>query len=297
MELNTFDEVIAYSNTEFQKLVDGIDGLYISRLPKGKSKICTIIPMRGRERHLEQTLSTLIKSKDARQQIQIIVVEHSDVMVGKQICNKFNVGYVWICANGNLFNKCLCHNVGYAVTNSEFVHFHDIDLLVPSNFYSELYKLSQQNFATHCMADRRVMYFHEQISNSIFNGDDWLNYIDNQAHYTIGATGAPGGSIMFNRVLFEIVGGYDAHLYWGYSVEDDSMWQKCSGVVEIGSAGSIKLYHLYHSPLHSEDQPRQQTELKLRNFVNSKEYGYEYMKMSSNLLNQFKSHINKIIAF
>ena len=103
--------------------------------------LVTIIPFKKRTLHLKKTIETLLKSMDqCEKNIKILIVENSKIKLGEEMVKTFNdIEYVWIDSKGRLFNKCICHNVGAYITKSKYLHFHDCDLLVPENFYDQIF--------------------------------------------------------------------------------------------------------------------------------------------------------------
>lgn len=223
--------------------------------------IVTIIPFRNRYFHLEKTLEYLEQSRlNSYYKIGIVIIENSSAPIAKEIAEKYNCHYRWIDSKNKIFNKCISHNIGAYITNSKLIHFHDCDLIVPSNFYNKFLDELRTKDALQCFTKRRVNYLHEYQSKKIFNGENLETFVGDVINYRIGNYGAPGGSIALSRDLFEKIGGFDAHLFWSYSIEDAFFWKKMEIHYPV-SETDIELYHLWHPPSHGKN-PHERFEKK-----------------------------------
>ena len=235
-----------------QELLRCYENVRINKIAE-KYDIVTIIPFRGRWLHLEKTIESLIESSSyANCKIGFVIIENSNEPIFKidNISSKNNIHYRWINSGGKIFNKCFCHNIGAGITDSEFIHFHDCDLLVPYNFYESLINELRKNPAVQAFSGRKVNYIKEEPSINYFNGDDISDIIKNSDNYKEGTFGAPGGSIALSRDLFLNVGGFDPHFFWAYSIEDKFFWEKVEKYNKITTLDDpkIDLYHLWHPP-------------------------------------------------
>lgn len=258
--------------------------------------LVTVIPFRGRHLHLEKTIESLIKSyENCDFNFSILVIENSQNPIGADVANKFNnVHYRWIDSSGKIFNKCICHNVGAGILNTKYIHFHDCDLVVPPNFYGELYKSLIINKAVQAFAGRRVHYLDEDNTKMFFSGLDINSIIDDTNSYKSGTYGAPGGSIAIEKELFLKVGGFDSHLFWAYSIEDNFFWKKVEKYNKIESLDSpaIELYHLWHPPGWGKN-PYERFEKRFYDiFINEKNYE-DYLNTARKIFNEINEHIIK----
>jgi hypothetical protein len=241
--------ISVYSGTKLDSISDEYD-------------LVTIIPFRTRYLHLDKVLDTLNKSRlETDYKIGIVIVENSSEPLSLNIGKKYKeCHYRWIDSKNKIFNKCICHNIGVRLTRSKFVHFHDCDLMVPKDFYSKMLSEIIKKEAIQCFRKRRVNYLHETQSKKIFDGEDPKTFIENGTNYRIGNEGAPGGSIALTRDLFEKIGGFDAHLFWSYSIEDAFFWKKMETKELIGEV-DVEMYHLWHPPAYGKN-PQERTERK-----------------------------------
>lgn len=229
-----------------------IDGIYLAlKNDLRKADITTIIPAKGRSQQLRSTIEHLVDAKKKTSlNVGIIVVELSPSIEHLHVCREFEISYVWVHQLPDVrFNKCLAHNIGYCLSKSDVLHFHDSDLIMESNFY-ELFKnySINKNTALHCMPQKYVRYMTEEESSIILEGKKISDLLKTHTP-TIPEPmqrNAPGGSIAIGRNLFELIGGYDSHLFSGYSAEDQFFWDKIANIVTIPSMNDTDLFHIHH---------------------------------------------------
>jgi len=275
-----------------KELFKCFDGLTVDKCID-EYDLVTIIPFRGRYMHLEKTLETLLaSSNNSPKRIGFIIIENSNESIFN--CDKFNnpdIHYRWINSSGNIFNKCFCHNIGSLISNTKYLHFHDCDLLVPSNFYEEVFNKIELNDVVQCFYNRRVNYLNEIPSIDYFNGEDIESIIVNKQSYKEGGYGAPGGSIAISKDLFEKCGGFDPHFFWGYSIEDAFFWNKVERFKTIITLDDpkIELYHLWHHPAWGKN-PMQGVEKRIHDsFISNNHNWLDYVNKSKELYNRIKN--------
>jgi hypothetical protein len=254
-------------------------------------ELVTIIPFKKRTLHLIKTLDSLVASiNQSGKNIKILIVENSKIKLGEEIIKDFkDVEYRWIDSKGRFFNKCICHNVGTYITKSRYVHFHDCDLLVPENFYDQMFLNLESNKAIQCFSGRSVNYFKEEPSKEYFDGSGIIPLIISTENYMRGGYGAPGGSIALARELYEDIGGFDPHFFWGYSCEDSFFWKKMEYKTQIGLLENpkIELFHLWH-PSASGKSTFERFEQKINQFLNNDNME-SYLKKARELYSMFYS--------
>ena len=257
--------------------------------------IITVIPFRGRTMHLYKTLESLSDSaKNTSAKIGFLVVENSNKPIANDVVDIFDSTYYrWLDSKGKMFNKCLCHNVGAYISSSDILHFHDCDIVVPTDFYPEIIKSLERNQAVQCFTRRRVNYMVEDATKDILSGGDINKILKNYLSFSTGGDGAPGGSIALKRNLFEMVGGFDPHFFWGYSIEDAFFWKKISGITHIFSLDNppIELFHLWHPPSWGKN-PLEHFE---RNIYKKSEQNSEVTKYIEKAVGIYKEILSKIV--
>jgi len=221
-----------------------------------------IIPVRGRMNFAAPMYNSFLKAKEkSNLKIAYTIVEFSDIPEHSKFCKNHKINYVWIQSEKNeLFNKCLCLNVGALFTvKSKYFLFHDIDCLIQSDFFEKLF----QNIATknckaiQCFHGRRVLYLNQDLTDKVIQGA--IN-IDSFKLGTEGINlpqfiGAPGGSIFIEKDLFFKVGGYDPELFKANAPEDIFFWSKVdlTHKMEVSDNPEIDIFHLNHPPTYYDN--------------------------------------------
>lgn len=238
------------------------DSVIIIQNPKSSYDINFLITARGRT-DFAQPMYDSFKAAAEKSPLNITytVVEHSENPEHSKFCKKNKLNYIWIkSVPGELFNKCLSYNMGvFFGHKSKYCLFHDIDCLVQSHFFINLFDniSHKQCRVIQCFTGRRVLYINEQFTPKVISGEfpvDKLSLDMPEVDFPrMGGQvmiGAPGGSIMVERDLFFEVGGYDAELFLANSPEDAFFWVKIDTIdkMHVSDDPNIELYHMYHPP-------------------------------------------------
>lgn len=232
--------------------------------PEKMYDINFLIPVRGRREFAEPMYQSFLKAKGMSSlSVVYTVIEHSVTPDHAKFCKKNNLSYIWIKSKeGELFNKCLCYNMGALYSNiSKYIIFHDLDCLIQSDFFMKvsLNLHNQKCKALQCFKERRVLYCNESltgeiIANKVSVDDLSLNHTGVDLPRLGGKVmlGAPGGSILIERELFYNVGGYDDHLFLANSPEDAYFWEKIETVDKmcLSEQPGIDIFHLFHQPTY-----------------------------------------------
>jgi len=272
-----------------EEVLRAYEGLRLGKIDK-EYDIITILPFRGRWLHLEKTISTLLESaKNSNSRIGFLIIENSKASIfnKSKFSDEPDVHYHWINSHSKIFNKCVCHNIGAALTKSRFIHFHDCDLLVPDNFYVALINELNVNPAVQSFSGRRVNYLKEDPTKLYFDGLSIDKISKDPSNYKEGSPGAPGGSIALSRELFLKVGGFDPHFFWAYSIEDRFFWEKVEKYNRISTLDNprIELYHLWHLPGWGKN-PYERFEHRIYQLFSSDGHGWQnYINTSVELYN------------
>jgi hypothetical protein len=219
-----------------------------------KIDLSIIIPVKGRESQLRTSLFFLQKeSIKSNLNIKIVVVENDFYPLNKEHSEISGVDYIFIKGrNGGSFNKCLCHNVGSFLHNSNYVMFHDVDLVIPEDFFDKLIKNLGDKKALQCFHNRRVLYLDQALSEKVRSEKSIKSIHLKDPRIREGLSGAPGGSLIIERDLFEKVGGFDPNFFWNYSIEDGFFWKKLEIFTKVYGCDNpvIEMLHLWHEPSH-----------------------------------------------
>lgn len=273
--------------------INEIDGIYLALKPELKTAdIATIIPAKDRPKQLKSTILHLVASANSTDQnIAIVVVELSPSIEHLHVCRELGVSYVWVHQLPEVkFNKCLAHNLGYCFTNAKILHFHDSDIIMEPQFYELFkgYELTEIS-ALHCLKQKYVRYLTPQESDIIFEGKTITELLVTAFPSIPENKNAPGGSIAVGRSLFEIIGGFDASIFQGYSAEDQFFWNKISNIITIPSMNDNDLFHIHHEAerCHANSEHL----LSLEAFDNLKSKG-PYYEAARSLLKKLKIKVN-----
>ena len=278
--------------------INPIDGIYLSlRNDLKDADITTIIPAKGRHGQLRATIDSLRDSIAITPdyKVSIIIVEISVNMEHLNICREKSCSYIWINENSPRFNKCLAHNIGYCFSDSKLLHFHDSDILVNDSFYSNIKNRKIDSIsAVHCLRERCVRSLSEGDSNRIMVDGALIKDVISETNPPMPEQihrKAPGGSIIVGRSLFELIGGFDSHLFDGYSVEDQFFWDKLSSIVEIPSMNDNDLVHIWHEAERSHNN--QDHMIPIEAFRKLESRG-KYFVIAKHLLFKLKSKVNEL---
>ena len=272
----------------------------------GKSKenfdFVTVVPKYGRDNHLRFLIDCFKKrQQESEFSHRMVVVEHGENKEALSYCESHDVDYIFIPKSNELFNKCLAMNVGSFLHNSKYLHFHDIDLFMPSMFWKKIQINLKGKVALQTFTRRRVNYINESYSNDMFNGKIGINEIISKRHaWHPGKPGAPGGSVIIKRDLFNEIGGFDPCYFLSYSIEDQFFVDKIQTISKFHSSDSppIELFHLWH-PSNEKATPIdvRKKGLKVRDYfirLNSSEKKSLIEMYSSFLVNQ-REKFNEIV--
>lgn len=274
------------------------DNVVIIQDPEELYDVNFIIPVRNRIEFSETMYKSFKAAADKSPlNITYTVVEHSENPQHSKFCKKNKINYMWVkSAPGDLFNKCLCYNMGaFFSSKSKYILFHDIDCLVQSDFFLKLFDniSNKQCKAIQCFTGRRVLYIHPELTQKVIAGEtnvDELD-IDNPQVSPPQIIGAPGGSIMLDRELFFDVGGYDAELFLANSPEDIFFWDKVDTIDKMHTSNEphIEIFHMHHRPTYMDNpyiNEMKATHLRFKNLDDTQKR--EIVSLKAEMIKEFK---------
>jgi len=292
----TINEIIEDNAIDYKKVLD--DNISCIYNEMDLYDVSVIIPVRNRMRFAEPMYNSFLKAAEkSGLKIAYTVVEHSENPDHSKFCKKNKINYMWIKSEPQeLFNKCLAHNMGvFFSVKSKYILFHDIDCLMQSDFFINLFEniKNQKAKAIQNFTGRRVLYIHTELTNKVVAGTYDVDAL-NISHPEISPpklVGAPGGSITIDRELFFEVGGYDPELFLANSPEDAFFWQKVDIIdkMYICDTPDIELYHMYHAPTWMNNPRIHEMEAINHNFkLMSEESKKEVIQLKADMIKEYK---------
>lgn len=217
--------------------------------------ISVIIPVRGRTEY-HKIVSEYFYSAIGyfRGTVALTFVEHDNPPPQHYWLTKNWVNHIFIPADGQPFNKCLCHNIGALYgPQAHYYLFHDNDIIPPVDFFTKLVENIKGRDAIQGFKDRRLLLAGESITSQFLKGErdpDFNNYSSHEISPAI--PGAPGGSIFITKEFLRKVGFWEDVFFHGYSVEDQFFLNKVMlmGAFSGSNQPPIELIHLWHSREH-----------------------------------------------
>lgn len=298
--MNLIDTILG-NTIDYKKIKE--ENVFIIKNDNKNYDINFLIPVRNRTEFAAPMHESFKAAKsNTNLEITFTIIEHSENPLHSKFCKKENINYIWINSNGQLFNKCLCYNMGvfFSQKANSYI-FHDLDCLIQSNFFNQLQEnIKNQNNckAIQCFTGRRVLYLNAELTKKIikkeFAVDDLSIQLPEVDYPILGGKimiGAPGGSIYVERELFFEVGGYDAELFLANSPEDIFFWTKIETIDKMHTSDNppIEIYHMYHEPTWMHNPHIHQMEgiyniFKEMNIEDKK----ELIKLKSKLINEYR---------
>jgi len=217
--------------------------------------ISVIIPVRGRtEFHKIVTDYFTEAIYNTKLSISITFVEHADGPPMHYWLTKSSVGHIFIPADNKAFNKCLCHNIGViSGPMAKYYLFHDVDIVVPGDFFNMLWQNLKGKDAVQAFTKRRLIMAQERVTRQLLRGERGADFYSRSNHeYMEAIPGAPGGSMCVSKQILLNVGMWDDCFFTGYSVEDQFFFNKLNLMGKLGfcDAPAIELIHLHHTSDH-----------------------------------------------
>ena len=228
---------------------------YIKNSLENDCYINLIIAVKNRTEFSEPFYNHFIKAKENfNKKICLTVVENDEVARHKNFFKHKDVNYVFIKnKEGDLFNKCLCYNVGASLVESKYIIFHDLDILIKDSFFLELEKNKKKSKAIQCYTNKRVLNLNASLTQKILDNKLDINILNEKSSgIKIPGIGSKGGSILVERNIFYKIGGFDPELFAGYSPEDQFFWEKLNVLTNIFFCDSppIEIFHMKHENQH-----------------------------------------------
>jgi len=151
-----------------------------------------------------------------RSDIRVILIQLDENPTLQRLTQEFNFSYIFLpkqisylsgCAG--LFPKSLGLNLAFLLTpESQWNLFHDIDIIIPGNFFTLVDKASEEH--THWFVTYDLLYSMNpfEISSDNMKTTKKIRGIN------------VGGSLAVSTDIFKSIGGYDPEIFCGWSAED-----------------------------------------------------------------------------
>ena len=266
---------------------------------EGDYDISFIVPIRGRIEFLPTLYDAFQKAAaKSKKKICFTVSEFDSESKHEEFCKANQINHIFIqCEKDELFNKCLAMNCATLWGHqADYWLFHDVDCIMQSDFFNNIF-LNLERVKTNVaqtFVDRRVLYCNEELTQEIIKGN--FDYDDLKLdHETVMLpkfVGAPGGSIIIHRELFEQVGMYDHVFFQANSPEDAMMWKKLEIFSEIALCEFPvnELFHLNHPVTYnSNPKEREMKDLYHQFMHKTKPQKGNFIKLIHQKLNQWRS--------
>lgn len=225
--------------------------------------ISVIIPVQGRtEYHKIITEYFFAAIHNFKGNVALTFVEHDNLPPKHYWLTKSWVNHIFIPADGQKFNKCLCHNIGVLYgPKADYYLFHDTDIVVPVDFFTKLKLNIKGRDCIQGFTKRRLLMASESVTKQFLNGQKDVDFNNYSTHEISPAlAGAPGGSIFIEKKMLFKVGLWDDVFFSGYSVEDQFFLNKVMlmGRFSSSDAPAIELIHLWHSRTYQAETSQQE---------------------------------------
>lgn len=224
------------------------------KLPTAESvDVSVIIPVHGRtEFHKTITRHFRDAIRVSDRKISLTIVEHGNGQQHGALCEDW-VNYIYIPQDGKPFNKALAHNIAAMYgPKSEYLLFHDVDIIIPPNYFIQVFKNLKDFDAMQTFSRRRLWQADEKLTGGIITaGNVFFDVVPfSSRHIKELESGASGGSMFVKRNLFYEIGGFDPELFTEYSIEDQMFFDKLKQCGKLGFCDDpeINLVHLWHKP-------------------------------------------------
>lgn len=294
-----FDEVMLKikkeNNFDYSTLMDYCE----SKITKKKAKYNLIVPVRKRENQLTTFLIRLNSLLEKKPDWCItVILQEENKTVYEQIKNtkyNFNLNLIHLPHSKEIFanqhmNKSLCYNLASKFIDCEWQINHDVDLLFNKDFIENIEEKTKNKNLTWLQPYRGSRVIHlpkpitEQLVHIIKNINNGITLFVNEEetpplNKTPKSVGAPGGSIVVRKKVFDDIGGYDPEFVWGYGPEDSIFWRKLEYYYKNKIIKNIDFNKQQHHPFERTDVFSHDTNVELFHMYHEPtkgDYGFVY---------------------
>lgn len=257
--LSLLKERVLINEANYEQLISSCE--FHLNDPNKQPYINFIVPVKNRLEFSEPLYEYFIKAKNKfSKPISFTVVENDEFPKHKKFFQNKNVNYIFIrCMDGDLFNKCLCYNIGALINQkAKYYLFYDLDIIMKSDFFCNIEKNIVKNNPKflQCYTKKRVLNCGVKITEKIiYNKTNLDKLSDKSVGIKPFSTGSKGGAVLVEKKAFYNIGGYDPELFAGYSHEDSFFWEKLSTLYKPHYCNNppIELFHMKHETQYSNN--------------------------------------------
>lgn len=212
------------------------------RKPEPNPDISIVIGHKGEERLalLLQTLRSIAAQSDVK--LECIVVEQdSKPNIQRQLPSWVNYVFLPMESPDSPYSRSKGFNLGAALATSENFIFHDNDMLVPSNYVSEMLRYLRLGYEF-VNLKRFIFYLTKAATNDFIATQDIARSFacDSVVQNLLG-----GGSVGATKAAFNEIGRFDER-FVGWGGEDNEFWERAS-TRRVWSFTNLPIIHLWHS--------------------------------------------------
>lgn len=208
----------------------------------GVPDISFVIGHRGRARLplLLETLRSIAGQRDVA--VECVVVEQSET---PEVRDELPRWVKWVhdpCPGDMPYNRARTFNVGTDTARSDFLVFHDNDMLVPREYAREMLRLVSEGWEI-INLKRFIFYLDEAATRTIVDRRTRLEtVVPDHVIQNLEAGGSAGGT----REALEEIGGWDEG-FVGWGGEDNEFWERAL-TRRAWEYGYLPIVHLWHAP-------------------------------------------------
>lgn len=209
-----------------------------------------VIPHRGTER--EAQLHAVIRSISSLPvPVECIVVEQDVEAKLSELPGNARYLHVPGQDGSNVWNKCLAMNSGAEIARGRVLVFHDGDILVPTQYGTELARLFGDGSIEVAFPQRFLFYLRQDFTARLL-ADSQPSMLRRAVPEQVRQNWV-GGTAAIRRDAFHKIGGYDTR-FTGWTGEDREFHDRCQ-LLQGWFHGFVPFLHLWHVPQAGKVNP------------------------------------------
>lgn len=169
--------------------------------------ISIVIPTLNEERCLPRLLSDLSRQK--YRNFEVIIIDGKSEDDTYEVVMEYKKKLVLSCYLSEVRNVSYQRNLGAEKAKADYILFLDADVQIPESFIGKIKKrLGKEKGLVYILSvrpEKKLEQFRQLF--------DFINYMVMISQYTLKPFSTGGGSMIFDRLLFERLGGFDEKLF------------------------------------------------------------------------------------